>query len=275
MIKVEKLVYRYGTDSDGAKALDNIELHIKQGEFVAIVGSNGSGKSTLSKHFNALLLPTEGQVIVDGLNTQQMEHLWEIRQKVGMVFQNPDNQIVAGVVEEDVAFGPENIGLPSEQIRTRVADALKRVGMWDYRKYGPHQLSGGQKQRVAIAGIIAMRPACIVLDEATAMLDPLGRKEVMDTVRRLNKEEGITVIYITHFMDEAVQAGRVIAMLDGKIALDGSARHVFNQTGTIRALGLDVPAVAALAKALRTEGILVPQDILTVDEMVVSLCRWN
>jgi energy-coupling factor transport system ATP-binding protein len=212
---------------------------------------------------------------VDGLDTKDLEHLWDIRQKVGMVFQNPDNQIVAAVVEEDVAFGPENIGLPPRQIRERVTDALNRVGMWDYRHHAPHLLSGGQKQRVAIAGVIAMRPACIVLDEATAMLDPLGRKEVLDTVKYLNKTEGITVIHITHFMDEAVQAERVIAMQAGKIALDGSPRHVFSQINTIRGLGLDIPNVTVLAHALRAEGILVPQDILTVEEMVVALCRLN
>lgn len=271
MIRVEDLVHQYGADA-GAKAVDGVNLHIKPGEFVAIVGSNGSGKSTLAKHFNALLLPTEGRVMVGGLNTKELKHLWEIREKVGMVFQNPDNQIVAAVVEEDVAFGPENIGLPSRQIRERVSDALKRVGMWDYRRHGPHLLSGGQKQLVAIAGVVAMRPACIVLDEATAMLDPLGRKEVLETVKHLNKEEGITIVHITHFMDEAVQAQRVIAMHEGGIALEGSPRHVFSQISTIRGLGLDIPDVTALAQALRAEGVLVPQDILTVEEMVVALC---
>lgn len=275
MIRVENLVHQYGTDAGGAQAVDGVNLHIEQGEFVAIVGSNGSGKSTLAKHFNALLLPTEGQVAVGGLNTKELKHLWEIRQRVGMVFQNPDNQIVAALVEEDVAFGLENLGLPSRQIRASVEDALKRVGMWEYRHQGPHLLSGGQKQRVAIAGVIAMRPTCIVLDEATAMLDSVGRKEVMDTVKYLNKETGITVIHITHFMDEAVQAERIIAMSAGRVALAGSPRHVFSQVNTIRGLGLDVPDVTALAHALHAEGILVGQDILTVEELVVALCRWN
>lgn len=272
LITVENLVHQYA-NCEGTNALNGVSLDIKQGDYVAIVGSNGSGKSTLAKHFNALLLPTEGQVTVNGLNTKDPQHLWDIRQKVGMVFQNPDNQIVAAIVEEDVAFGLENMGLPSRQIRERVADALKMVGMWDYRQQSPHLLSGGQKQRVAIAGIFAMRPASIILDEATAMLDPLGRKEVMDTVKHLHKAEGITVIHITHFMDEAVQADRVIAMLEGKIALDGSPRHVFGQINTIRRLGLDVPDVTILARALRAQGISVPQDVLTVEEMVVALCH--
>lgn len=272
MIKVENLSYLYGP-SEERKALNNINLQIKRGEFVAIVGSNGSGKSTLAKHLNALLLPAQGRVLVDGLNTKDEEELWNIRQKVGMVFQNPDNQIVAAIVEEDVAFGPENIGLPSYLIEERVTDALKRVDMWEYRKQAPHLLSGGQKQRVAIAGVIAMRPACLVLDEATAMLDPMGRKEVMDTIRYLNKEEGITVVHITHFMDEAVQAGRVIAMHDGSIVLEGSPRHVFSQVAAIRGLGLEIPDITLLAQLLRAEGIQVPWDILTVEELVVALCQ--
>jgi len=271
LIAVDKLVYQYG-DSGGTRAIDAITVNIKQGEFVAVVGSNGSGKSTLAKHFNALLLPSEGQVEVDGLNTQDKRYLWDIRQKVGMVFQNPDNQIVAAIVEEDVAFGPENLGMPSHQIRDRVTQALKIVDLWDYRKQAPHLLSGGQKQRLAIAGVIAMRPSYIVLDEATAMLDPIGRKEVMDTIKDLHKNEGITVVHITHFMDEAVQADRVIAMQAGRIALDGSPRHVFKQINTIRGLGLDVPEITVLAQALRTEGVPVPPDILTVEEMVVALC---
>lgn len=271
LIAVDKLVYQYG-DSGGTRAIDAITVNIKQGEFVAVVGSNGSGKSTLAKHFNALLLPSEGQVEVDGLNTQDKRYLWDIRQKVGMVFQNPDNQIVAAIVEEDVAFGPENLGMPSHQIRDRVTQALKIVDLWDYRKQAPHLLSGGQKQRLAIAGVIAMRPSYIVLDEATAMLDPIGRKEVMDTIKDLHKNEGITVVHITHFMDEAVQADRVIAMQAGRVALDGSPRHVFKQINTIRGLGLDVPEITVLAQALRTEGVPVPPDILTVEEMVVALC---
>jgi len=271
LIAVEKLVYQYG-NSGGMRAIDDLTLNIKLGEFVAIVGSNGSGKSTLAKHFNALLLPSEGQVTVDGLNTQEKKYLWDIRQKVGMVFQNPDNQIVAAIVEEDVAFGLENIGLPSHQIRERVAEVLKSVDLWDYREQAPHLLSGGQKQRLAIAGVIAMRPSYIVLDEATAMLDPLGRKEVMDTIKVLHRNEGITVVHITHFMDEAVQANRVIALQAGRISLDGSPRHIFKQINTLRSLGLDVPEITLLAHALRAEGVPVPPDILTVEEMVVALC---
>jgi energy-coupling factor transport system ATP-binding protein len=273
MIAVENLIHKYGANPDSTPALDGLNFTIKRGEFVAIVGSNGSGKSTLAKHFNALLLPTTGTVAVEGMDTQDLKHLWDIRQRVGMVFQNPDNQIVAAIVEEDVAFGPENLGLPPVQIRDRVTEALKLVDMLDYRHHGPHLLSGGQKQRVAIAGVIAMRPACIVLDEPTAMLDPLGRREVLDTIKRLNKEEGITVVHITHFMDEAVTADRVVAMQAGKIVLDGPPRHVFSQVSAVRGLGLDVPDVTALARALRSQGVAVPQDVLTVEEMVVALCR--
>jgi energy-coupling factor transport system ATP-binding protein len=273
MIQVEQLIHCYGTKTDAPKALDGINLTIRQGEFVAIVGSNGSGKSTLAKHLNALLLPTEGEVRIDGMSTKNPEHLWKVRQTIGMVFQNPDNQIVAAVVEEDVAFGPENIGLPSWQIKERVDEALQLVDMSEYRQHSPHLLSGGQKQRVAIAGVIAMRPSCIVLDEPTAMLDPLGRQEVMETIKRLNKEEGITIILITHFMDEAVQADRVVAMKNGKMMIDGTPRHVFSQVSAIKGLGLDVPDVTALARALRSKGIQVPQDVMTVEEMVVALCR--
>lgn len=273
MIKIENLSHHYGEDQSRQLAIDGLTLTIKKGEFVAIVGNNGSGKSTLAKHLNALLLPTTGRVLVDGIDTADGQYLWEIRQKVGMVFQNPDNQIVAAIVEEDVAFGPENLGLPSTAIQERVQEALKLVGMTDYRQHGPHLLSGGQKQRVAIAGVIAMRPDCIVLDEPTAMLDPYGRKEVLDTVQRLNKEEGITIIYITHFMDEAVQADRVVAMRAGKIVLDGSPRHVFSQINTVQGLGLDVPDITTLARALRVKGIHVPPDIMTVEEMVEALCR--
>lgn len=275
MLEVINLTHRYGAVSEGPCALDGVTFTIQKGEFVAIVGSNGSGKSTLAKHFNALLLPTAGQVLIEGFDSKEGKYLWDIRQRVGMVFQNPDNQIVAAVVEEDVAFGPENLGLPSRTIQERVAEALTIVDMQDYRQHGPHLLSGGQKQRVAIAGVIAMRPTCIVLDEPTAMLDPSGRKEVMDTIKRLNKEEGMTVIHITHFMDEAVMADRVIAMQSGKMVLDGSPRHVFSQINTVRGLGLDVPDVTTLARELRAKGIVVPQDILTVEEMVVALCRSN
>lgn len=275
MIRIENLYHRYGTDPSGLPAINRLSMTINKGEFVAIVGNNGSGKSTLAKHLNALLLPTEGRILIDGRDTGDVQQLWEIRQKVGMVFQNPDNQIVAAVVEEDVAFGPENLGLSSGQIQERVTEALSLVGMDNYRQHGPHLLSGGQKQRIAIAGVIAMRPDCIVLDEATAMLDPYGRKEVLDTVKRLNREEGITIVYITHFMDEAVQADRVVAMNAGKVVLDGTPRHVFSQISTIQGLGLDVPDVTALARLLRAKGVQVAPDVMTVDEMVEALCRLN
>ena len=275
MIKIENLLHRYGTDQHGLPAINGLSMTIKKGEFVAIVGNNGSGKSTLAKHLNALLLPTKGRIMIDGIDTSNTQQLWEIRQKVGMVFQNPDNQIVAAIVEEDVAFGPENLGLPSKQIQERVNEALTLVGMLDYRQHGPHLLSGGQKQRVAIAGVIAMRPDCIVLDEATAMLDPSGRKEVLDTVTRLNREEGITIVYITHFMDEAVQADRVVAMHAGKVMLDGTPRHVFSQLSTLQGLGLNAPDIIALAQMLRTKGVQVDPGVMTVDEMVESLCQLN
>lgn len=253
-------------------ALQNINLDINEGEFVAVLGHNGSGKSTLAKHSNALLLPSSGRVVVGGLDTQDAERVWEIRQMVGMVFQNPDNQLVATTVEEDVAFGPENLGIPSKEIQARVEESLAAVGMLDYRLHSPHQLSGGQKQRVAIAGMISMRPKCIVLDEPTAMLDPEGRREVMETIHRLNKEEGITIMHITHHMDEVIDADRVVVMADGKIALQGSPRDVFTNVETLRKLHLDVPQVTALGERLRRRGYDLPQGILTVNEMVMHLC---
>ena len=253
-------------------ALQEVNLEIWEREFVAVLGHNGSGKSTLAKHVNALLTPTSGRVVVAGLDTTDQEKVWEIRQKVGMVFQNPDNQLVATTVEEDVAFGPENLGIPSAEIRRRVTESLEAVDMLPYRLHSPHQLSGGQKQRVAIAGMIAMRPQCIVLDEPTAMLDPEGRREVMSTIHRLNREDGITVLHITHHMDEVIGADRVIVMDQGRIVLVGSPKEVFSQVELLRQLHLDVPQVTDLAQRLRNRGYSIPQGTLTVNEMVMHLC---
>jgi len=274
ILEISNLVYEYtGEDKESVQAVKDVSLQISKGEFVVVIGHNGSGKSTLAKHINALLLPSSGKVFVMGLDTSDESFTWQIRQTAGMVFQNPDNQIVATVVEEDVAFGPENLGIQPKEIRDRVEEALESVHMLEYRKKGPHLLSGGQKQRVAIAGVIAMKPQCIILDEPTAMLDPSGRKEVMETVRRLNKEENITIVHITHFMDEAVAADRVIVMEDGKIVLQGTPRQVFAQVDVLKKLGLDVPQVAELASQLSKAGLNVPSDILTVDEMVRYLCQ--
>ncbi len=273
MIKVNNLEHRYCNSQGGYKqALKGVNLQIKQGEFVAVIGHNGSGKSTLAKHFNALLLPFSGAVIVNELDTREAELLWKVRQQVGMVFQNPDNQLIATIVEDDVAFGPENLGVEPVKIRQLVDDALESVGMRDYLQKAPHLLSGGQKQRVAIAGIIAMRPKVLVLDEPTAMLDPAGRKEVMDTVIKLNREEGLTVVHITHFMEEAILADRVIVMEEGAIVMDGSPREIFGQIKKIKDLRLDVPPMMELRDSLCREGVNLPKDILTVDEMVVALC---
>jgi energy-coupling factor transport system ATP-binding protein len=256
-------------------ALDHVSLTVNRGEFVAVLGMNGSGKSTLARHFNSLLLPAEGQVLVDGMDTRDEKHLWSIRDRVGMVFQNPDNQIVAAVVEEDVAFGPENQGRPSEEIRQRVEEALTAVGMVHMRERAPHLLSGGQKQRVAIAGALALRPACLVLDEPTAMLDPSGRREVVDVVHRLNRELGMTVVWITHFMEEAALADRVVVMAGGKVALEGAPREVFVQSRRLRELRLDVPPAVAAAERLRARGVELPEGILTLDELVDALCRLH
>jgi len=271
IIKASGLVYKYDTEEEVA-ALDNVNLSINKGEFVVIIGHNGSGKSTLAKHLNALLRPTGGTVIIKGMDTRDPNLTWEIRQTAGMVFQNPDNQLVATVVEEDVAFGPENLGMPPEVIRERVDEALRIVNMSEYSSFAPHLLSGGQKQRVAIAGIIAMRPECIILDEPTAMLDPVGRKEVMDTIKKLNKTERITIIHITHFMEEAVDADRVYVMESGKVVLQGKPKEVFKQVERIKQLGLDVPQITELAYRLNKEGFDIPPDILTVEEMVDVLC---
>ena len=267
ILKTENLTFRYTTEEGAAPTvLDGVTLSIKPGEFVAVLGHNGSGKSTLAKHFNAILLPSGGKVYVDGLDTCGEDKLLDIRRQVGMVFQNPDNQIVASVVEEDVAFGPENLGVPSAEIRERVDRALAAVGMADYARHAPHLLSGGQKQRVAIAGVLAMRPRCIVLDEPTAMLDPVGRREVLDTIRYLNREQGITVVLITHHMDEAAQAGRVVVMHDGHIVADDSPALVFQNVDGLRSLGLEVPEPVALLYELRQAGVDVPLTALTVDE---------
>lgn len=274
MIKIKNLKHYY-TDADGneVKALDGVSLDIKQGEFVAIIGANGSGKSTLARHLNALLLPTEGEVLVDGLDTADEEQMWNIRQKVGMVFQNPDNQIVAAIVEEDVAFGPENIGVPGLEIRARVAKALAAVGMTEYAKHAPHRLSGGQKQRVAIAGIMALEPECIVLDEPTAMLDPQGRKEIVATVQRLNKEKGMTIVYISHYMVEALAADRVVVMEKGHIRFSGTPREVFSRVDELEALGLEAPLAAKVASELRKSGVKLPENIITDEELAEALCQ--
>ncbi len=273
IIESNNLSHHYNLGDQGeVVALSGIDLEIRRGEFLAIIGRNGSGKSTLAKHFNALLLPTEGRVFVEGMDTSSPEHMWDIRQIAGMVFQNPDNQLVATVVEEDVAFGPENLGLAPSLIRERVTDALESVEMGDHASFAPHLLSGGQKQRVAIAGILAMKPACIVLDEPTAMLDPQGREEVLSTVKRLNAKEGITVILITHYMEEAVDADRVVVMDDGRIVMSGTPREVFARIDILRRLGLDVPQVTELAQQLRAAGVDLPPGVLTVEEMVNYLC---
>ncbi|MCR8745984.1 energy-coupling factor transporter ATPase [Romboutsia lituseburensis] len=273
IIKVNGVSFEYLTEESSLKAIDNLTLDVKEGEFVAIIGHNGSGKSTLSKNLNAILLPSEGNILIDGLDTREEDKLWDIRQTAGMVFQNPDNQIVATIVEEDVAFGPENLGISPEDIRKRVEESLKSVGMYELRDRQPHLLSGGQKQRVAIAGIIAMKPKCIIFDEATAMLDPSGRKEVMKTIKRLNKEENITTLHITHFMEEAVEADRVIVMDKGRKLLEGTPREVFSKIDLLRQIGLDVPCMTELSSLLKEEGLNISSDILTVDEMVMKLCQ--
>ena len=266
-IVVENLTYEYpgSEDSDSVQVFEDLNLTIEQGSFVAVLGHNGCGKSTLAKHFNAILLPAGGSVHVFGLNTREEELLLQVRQKVGMVFQNPDNQIVSNVVEEDVAFAPENLGVEPEEIRRRVDDALKEVGMYQYREHAPHMLSGGQKQRIAIAGVIAMRPKCIVLDEPTAMLDPQGRREVLKAVTRLNKEHHMTVVLITHHMAEAVLADRVVVMSEGAIIADGSPEEVFVQVELLQSVGLTVPETTLLLKELNREGYDLPLDALSVD----------
>ena len=296
MIKSQDLVYIYDEDDDPTSievtasggtmssepkaeekphALDGVSIQVGKGEFVVILGHNGSGKSTFARHINALMLPTEGAIYVEGMDTREDVNIWKIRQKAGMIFQNPDNQMIASIVEEDVAFGPENLGIAPDTIRVNVKEALEAVGMSHYKNANPTHLSGGQKQRIAIAGILAMKPECIVLDEPTAMLDPRGRSEVMKTLLKLNREEKMTVVHITHYMEEAAQADRVIVMDHGKVVMEGTPREVFSHVEELKALGLDVPPMTELAFRLRKKGIDVQGDILTVEEMVGALCRLN
>lgn len=271
-INVKELIYEYKNVDSVRRAVNNINLEIKKGQFIVVLGHNGSGKSTFAKHLNAIFIPTSGTVLIDGIDTKDERRTFDIRQKCGMVFQNPDNQIVATVVEDDVAFGPENMGIPSREIRKRVDEALATVRMSEFSTKAPHLLSGGQKQRIAIAGIIAMKPDCIILDESTAMLDPRGRKEVMQTVQKLNKEENITVIHITHFMEEAVSADYIYIMEEGELVLEGTPKEIFSQVEKLQSLGLDVPPMTLLAHELRKENIDVDDKILTVEEMIDSIC---
>lgn len=275
LFDIRHLTHTFETeDGKTFDALSDVTCTIPRGSFTAIIGTNGSGKSTLARHLNALYLPTAGDVIVEGMKTSDMEHIWDIRQKVGMVFQNPDNQLVAAIVEEDVAFGPENLGVPADEIRKRVDYALEKVGMSAYRTHSPAMLSGGQKQRIAIAGVLAMHPDCIVLDEPTAMLDPLGRKEVMDTIHELNRSEGITIVLITHFMEEAVTADHVLVVDRTKLQMQGTAREVFSQADKLTAMGLDVPVAADLAHGLRKKGYEIPEDCMTDEELGEALCPY-
>ncbi|GFI24415.1 energy-coupling factor transporter ATP-binding protein EcfA1 [Lachnospiraceae bacterium] len=280
LIKVKNLIYEYiRRDEEGnvegiTTAVDDVNLDIKQGDFVAVLGHNGSGKSTLAKHLNAILYPTEGTVWVDGKNTKDEQHVWDIRQTAGMVFQNPDNQIIGQIVEEDVGFGPENMGVPTQEIWERVEESLKAVGMYSFRKFSPNKLSGGQKQRVSIAGVIAMHPKCIVLDEPTAMLDPMGRKEVIRAVRALNDVEQITVILITHYMEEVIYADHVYVMDKGQVTLQGTPREVFSKVERLKELRLDVPQVTLLAHELAKEGIPMPKGVLTKQEFREALDRY-
>jgi len=274
MIECKNVIYKYEKNDKEVKvAVDGVNLDIKKGEFLVILGHNGSGKSTLSKHMNALLIPTDGVVTVSGMDTRDEANTWKIRNKAGMVFQNPDNQLVATIVEEDVAFGPENLGIDPEEIRTRVDDALKKVNMYHFRKHAPHLVSGGQKQRIAIAGILAMRPECIIFDEPTAMLDPSGRKEVINTIKDLNSNYGITIVLITHYMEEAVEADRIVVMDKGKIVMEGSPREIFSNVPVMKEIGLDVPQMTELSYELKKSGVNITSDILTIDEMVDAICQ--
>ena len=270
MIRLDNVTYRYG---EGGAALKSVSLNIEKGEMLAVVGHNGSGKSTLAKHLNALLLPTEGSVAVDGMDTKESSHTLSIRKKVGMVFQNPDNQLVTTIVEEDVAFGPENLGIPSVEIRERVNKALEAVGMTEYANTAPHMLSGGQKQRIAIAGMLAMEPEVLVLDEATAMLDPQGRQEVLEIVGRVNKERGMTVVMITQYMEEAVMADRVAVMKGGELIMTGTPKEVFSRGAELRSHGLDLPAIARLRDELIAGGMDIPKDAITAQELADAICR--
>lgn len=277
MIKAQNLVFEYiRRDEEGnvesiTRAVDHVEMEIKKGDFVAILGHNGSGKSTFAKHINAILIPTEGALWVNGMDTKEEDKIWDIRQSAGMVFQNPDNQIIGTVVEEDVGFGAENLGVPTEEIWQRVEESLKAVGMLEYRSHSPNKLSGGQKQRVAIAGIMAMKPSCIVLDEPTAMLDPVGRSEVIKTVKELNKKENVTIVLITHYMEEVIEADKVIVMDQGKVVMQGTPREIFSRVEELKEYRLDVPQVTELAHELQKSGMDLPDGILTVEEFVKAL----
>ena len=281
MLQTEKLVYEYDKrDDEGnvigkSRAIDQVDIHAKEGQFIAILGHNGSGKSTFAKHINAILTPTSGTMWVDGRNTSDPEELWNVRQSAGMVFQNPDNQIIATVVEEDVGFGPENLGVPTEEIWKRVEESLKAVGMISYRHHSPNKLSGGQKQRVAIAGVVAMEPKCIVLDEPTAMLDPVGRKDVLRTVHKLRKEKQVTVILITHYMEEVIDADLIYVMDHGHVVMEGSPREIFSQVDLLKEYRLDVPQITLVADELRKKGLDIPKGILRREELVEALCRSN
>ena len=279
MIKTDKLVFEYAKrDEEGniigkSRAIDEVSLDIEPGQFIAILGHNGSGKSTLAKHMNALLVPSDGTMWVDGMDTKEEEHLWDVRQSAGMVFQNPDNQIICTLVEEEVGFGPENIGVPTDEIWQRVADSLQAVGMYSFRKASPNKLSGGQKQRVAIAGIVAMKPKCIILDEPTAMLDPSGRKEVISVLHELNEKENVTIILITHYMEEVIDADRVFVMDAGKIMMEGTPRQIFSNVEHLKELRLDVPQITELAYELKKAGVPLPDGILTKEEFTLALKR--
>jgi energy-coupling factor transporter ATPase len=281
MIKTDKLVFEYiRRDEEGnvesiTRAINNIDLEVEKGDFVAILGHNGSGKSTLAKHINAILMPTDGTVWVKGMDTKDEDKVWDIRQSAGMVFQNPDNQIIATIVEEDVGFGAENLGVPTEEIWERVETSLEAVGMLEYRKHSPNKLSGGQKQRVAIAGIMAMKPECIVLDEPTAMLDPIGRKEVIQTIKELNQKEKVTVLLITHYMDEVIHADKVIVMDDGNIVMQGTPREIFSRVDELKSYRLDVPQVTELAYELQKKGYNLPAGILTIEEFVSAIKQFT
>lgn len=279
MIQTEKLVYEYEKrDEEGnvigtSRAIDEVDIEAKEGQFIAILGHNGSGKSTLAKHLNAILMPTEGSVWVNGKNTSNLDELWNVRQSAGMVFQNPDNQIIGTVVEEDVGFGPENLGVPTDEIWQRVEESLKAVGMIEYRHHSPNKLSGGQKQRVAIAGVVAMEPKCIVMDEPTAMLDPVGRREVLKTVHKLRKQKKVTVILITHYMEEVVDADKIFVMDHGKVVMEGSPKEIFSKVDELKSYRLDVPQVTILADELRKCGLDIPKGILRKEELVEAVER--
>ena len=281
MVQTDKLIFEYEKrDEEGnvigkSRAIDEVDIDVKEGQFIAILGHNGSGKSTLAKHINAILVPTEGTVWVNGLDTKDPSELWNVRQSAGMVFQNPDNQIIGTVVEEDVGFGPENLGVPTDEIWQRVEESLKAVGMLEYRHHSPNKLSGGQKQRVAIAGVVAMEPKCIVLDEPTAMLDPVGRKEVLKTVKKLREQKKVTVILITHYMEEVIDADKIYVMDHGRVVMEGTPKEVFSQVDELKKYRLDVPQVTILADELKKQGLDIPSGILRKEELVEALCQLD